>query len=136
LKADFELVQDRNGKPSAWAKMLTFVTIFTRGVRDIHPARYRPADYPLVIIGTPIWGWRLVPSMRAYLLREAGHFDRVAFFCTEGGSGSEGAFREMQTLTGKLPLATLVVRQPDFKEKKVDQLVGDFVQKIHAALAH
>lgn len=130
MNADFELVEDQEPATSTWRKMLTFVTIFRRGERAIKPPKFKPNDYPLVIIGTPIWGWRLVPVMRTYLRRYAGQSDHVAFFCTEGGSGDEGAFREMTKLTGKTPVATLAVRAPDFADNLVDVLVSEFVARI------
>ncbi len=134
MDADFELIEDVDDTTSLWKKMLTFVTTLSRGVRRIQPAKYAPGNYPLVIIGTPIWGWKMTPSVRAYLRREAGHFAHVAFFCTEGGSGDQGAFREMEELTLRKPLATLVVRQPDYKEQKVDQLIDNFTEELTKAL--
>ncbi len=134
MGADFELIEDDDATTSPWKKMLTLVTIMSRGVRRIRPAKYAPANYPLVIIGTPIWGWKMTPSVRAYLQREAGQFGRVAFFCTEGGSGDQNAFREMEELTFQKPLATLVVRQPDYAEEKVDQLIANFTFTLTQAM--
>lgn len=134
VDADFELIEDVDDTTSPWKKMMTFVTILSRGVRQIRPAKFAPANYPLVIVGTPIWGWKMTPSVRAYLQREAGQFGQVAFFCTEGGSGDQGAFREMEDLTRRKPLATLVVRQPDYQAERVDQLIDDFTEELKKAL--
>src|SRR5512139_1438036 len=37
-----------------------------------------PADYDLVVIGTPVWFWSLSSPMRAYVLEERRRFRRVA----------------------------------------------------------
>ena len=74
-----------------------------------------PAQYDLVFLGTPIWAWNVTPPMRAYLAGHKSKLNRVAFFCTEGGSGGKRAFRQMADLIGKQPVATLEVTEPDLK---------------------
>ncbi|MEM7545398.1 MAG: hypothetical protein AAF367_07680 [Pseudomonadota bacterium] len=132
LGADVEIIEDSYPATGFMAMIRTFLAILLRGVREIAPPRHVPGEYDLVVIGTPIWGWAMVPPLRAYLRREGKHFARVAFFCTEGGSGSVGAFREMEKLTAQGPVATLVVRDPDYKAHRVDDLIDDFVLKLRS----
>jgi hypothetical protein len=53
-----------------------------------------------------------------------------AFFCTEGGNGSDKAFNSMEKVVGKAPLATLVLRSAEVKSGKYPEKVSAFVDKI------
>jgi flavodoxin len=88
--------------------------IFKR-LGPIQPTQNNPAQYDLIILGTPIWAWNVSPPMRAYIAGHKSKLNQVAFFCTEGGSGGQRAFREMADLIGKQPVATLEVTEPDLK---------------------
>lgn len=69
-----------------------------------------PSDYDLVIVGTPIWNASVSAPVRAYLRENRDRIRNVAFFCSYGGSGSTRAFRQMQKVCGRAPLATLAVK--------------------------
>lgn len=68
-----------------------------------------PASYDLLAIGGPVWVGRMASPIRSYAHRLGGRAPRVAFFCTEGGSGAEQAFEDLARLCGKAPDATLVI---------------------------
>jgi hypothetical protein len=80
-----------------------------------------PADYALVIIGSPVWAGRLCAPMRSYLARFNGQIGAVAAFWV---SGSGAAYRavagEIQTLSGHAPLATA-----SFAEREVGAGASD-----------
>jgi flavodoxin len=85
-----------------------------------------PADYDLVVIGTPVWFWNLSSPVRAYVLEERRRFKRVAFFCTMGGSGAERVFADLASLCGKTPVATLAVTDAEIDSgylKKLEAFV-------------
>lgn len=75
------------------------------------PSR-NPADYDLVILGTPVCAWQVSAPMRSYALQNATRFKRVAFFCTDGGLGSRRVFAEFGRLCGRPPVATFLVTAP------------------------
>ena len=39
-----------------------------------------PADYDLVVLGTPVWNMSLTPAIRSYITQHTNSFNRVAFF--------------------------------------------------------
>ena len=82
-----------------------------------------PAEYDLVVIGTPVWFWSLSSPVRSYVLEERRKFKRVAFFCTMGSSGAERVFADLAGLCGKTPVATLAVTDAEIDAtyaKKLD----------------
>lgn len=97
----------------------------------ILPGKYDPADYDLVVIGTPIWNARLTGPARAYIDRHKGQFKDVAFFRT--GLNPRPAlrcFQQMEQVCGKAPKATA-----DFQARRVGPgdlaaEVQDFVSKL------
>lgn len=68
-----------------------------------------PADYDLVVIGTPVWFWSLASPVRSWLEKFGRRGKRFAFFCTMGGSGAGRVFATMKEMTGHAPVATLAL---------------------------
>lgn len=68
-----------------------------------------PADYDLVVVGTPVWFWSLASPVRSWLESFSRRGRRFAFFCTMGGSGAGRVFATMKEMTGRAPLATLAL---------------------------
>ena len=91
-----------------------------------------PADYDLVVIGTPIWFWSLSSPVRAYVLEERRRFKRVAFFCTMGGSGAERVFADLASLCGKTPVAALAVTDAEIDSGYLKKLEA-FVRALKGA---
>lgn len=100
----------------------------------ILPAQKDPSTYDLVAIGTPVWASRPAAPVRSYLMRHGARIPRVAFFCTEGGSGHQRVFDEMARLCGKPPVATLVVKERAMSpgSAHADQL-GQFITALPGA---
>jgi len=73
----------------------------------LRPSTRDAADYPLVVVGTPVWFWNLSSPVRSWLAGNRLAKGRFAFFCTMGGSGAGRAFAAMQELAGGAPRATL-----------------------------
>jgi len=58
-----------------------------------------PADYDLVIIGTPIWWNNLPPAPRTYLSSHSLKGKKVAFFITSQGEDRENVFNQLREMT-------------------------------------
>lgn len=94
----------------------------------IGPGRCLPQDYDLVIVGTPVWAWRMASPVRAYLQRHRGQFRRVAFFRTLRGGGQTQVPIDMARLCGRPALATLAMRSRDVAMRRHWRPVARFVQ--------
>ena len=93
-------------------------------------AKHRAADFDLVLIGTPVWNWSLCAPMRSYATAHAREFKRVAFFCTEGGSGERRVFAELQKICGQAPVATAVFLQKQVERGLHGPAMAAFVDKL------
>jgi menaquinone-dependent protoporphyrinogen IX oxidase len=78
----------------------------------INPPKNNPANYDLVIVGTPIWGGKLSSPVRAYLIKTAGKTKRIAYFVTMAGNDDSETYAAMEKITGH-PEATLSIPQPE-----------------------
>jgi len=103
---------------------------------SIQSAHKEPAQYDLIILGTPIWAWNLSPPMRAYIAGHKSKLNQVAFFCTEGGSGGKRAFRQMADLIGKQPVATLEVTESDLRTGADQEKLNTFYHTIAHQTGH
>lgn len=128
LKADIELIvdnKDRN-KIASWFKDYNNEELKTP--TTIALPKKDPAQYDLVIIGTPIWDG-IVPPVKAYLNMFKNKFKKVAFFATFGAS-CENAFYFMQEACGKVPIVTLELQDRQIDMNEDGGRVKEFLGKI------
>ena len=52
---------------------------------EIAPSKKSPADYDLIIVGTPVWASRPTPAVTTYLKKNDLSSKKVALFFTQGG---------------------------------------------------
>ena len=95
-------------------------------IPDILPMKHRASGYDLVVIGGPVWAWNACTPVRAYLMREAAHLPAVAFFVTVGGVGYQQALASMEALAGRKPVATLALKEQDFKRNEDRAAIASF----------
>lgn len=100
---------------------------------EIQPTLKNPADYDLVIIGTPIWSWNLSSPVRAYLMQNADRLKRVAVFCTMGGSGDKTAFAEIEKICGYKLLASTSFLSKEIVAGKFEAKLEKFAEEAKAS---
>lgn len=109
----------RSGRDASSGKL----TILKDAVND-------PSQYDLLIIGTPLWAWHVSTPVRTYIHMNQAKFKDVAFFCTAGGESFDGAFSDMEELSGKSPLAAMGVRANEVKDESYKSKVIEFTKKL------
>jgi len=62
----------------------------------IKPLKANPADYDLVIIGSPTWNWRITPPVLSFLHKYPMKGKKIALYVSAGGDGIKcmGRFRK------------------------------------------
>ncbi len=89
-----------------------------------------PADYDLVVIGTPVWAGHVSAPVRTYISQKQAYFNNVAFFCTAGGNNFAGVFMDMTDLAGTSPTGTLGISGKDIKSGTYQSKIQDFAKVI------
>lgn len=110
IGAETEEIKDTVNRAGVLGYMLAGRDGMKRRLTKLEPPKLNPVDFDLVIIGTPIWSWNMSAPTRTYLEEYKSQFKQAAFFCTMGGSGHETAFKEMEEIIGKKPLAILSLK--------------------------
>jgi flavodoxin len=105
LCCDIEEIQDMKERFGLFGWFSGSRDAFRKFLTDIE-FKLDPAEYDLVIIGTPVWSFNITPAVRTYFTRNIEKLNNVAFFLTNGSMGTERALNNMETLS-KTPVATL-----------------------------
>ncbi|MBI5345992.1 MAG: hypothetical protein HZB76_02470 [Chlamydiae bacterium] len=121
LSADTDEIIDNKNRSGVLGYLMSGKDSLFKKPTEIQTAK-DPKDYDLVIVGTPIWAYKMAPAVRMYLEQNIHNFKNIAFFATEQASGSEKAFEEMEQLVNK-KTATSV-----FLSKEVKN--GAFLEKL------
>jgi len=102
----------------------------SKKLTTIEKIKMHPNLYDVVIIGTPVWNNKMSTPIRTYISECREHFKEVAFFCTQDGP-ENAAFKDMEVLCGKKPVALLKLRRKqEVETEEYVEKVKQFVAKI------
>ena len=130
LGADLEEIVDPTPRAGSIGFVRSAFEARRRRIPPIAPSSHDPADYELVVIGTPVWASSVSSPVRAYLRHHRGAIRAAAFFCTYGGSGSHQAFAQMQEESGLAPIARMVLRQDDVETVTANLTIDRFAAEL------
>ncbi len=115
LDADLEpLLEPRSRRGFAGYLRSAWESLAER-TSELLPVEHDVSEYELVVVGTPVWNHSVSTPIRTFLREHGAKIRRVAFFVTEGSSGAERVFRQMEQLLPCKPEAelTLLAREID-----------------------
>ena len=128
LGCDVEEIVDFKNRTGSFGYLLAGRDAMMGRLTEIKAPLKDPSSYDLVVVGTPVWGFRLSSPVRTYLARTNGSLKRAAFFCTKGGSGGKKAFKDMEDVSGVRPLATLELTEAEVSsgsyKKRLEEFAG------------
>jgi flavodoxin len=122
--ADVEEVIDTRNRKGILGYILAGRDAATNRLTVIKSTKYNPADYDLVIIGSPVWASRVSTPIRTYIEQNKNKFNKLAFFCTAGGSVGDKTWSDLKSLCGVDPEFTLGFSRKDIKGKTYIHAVG------------
>lgn len=99
---------------------------------EILPSTRDPGDYEVLILGTPVWASGVSAPVRSYIVQNADHFNKIAVFCTMMGSGGNKAVDEIAALTGKIPVARLILTDEEIEDGRLRDKVRAFSDQVLA----
>ncbi|MEZ5605249.1 MAG: flavodoxin domain-containing protein [Burkholderiaceae bacterium] len=129
LDCDVEEIRDRVGRGGPLGYARSSLEAIARFDTLLAPTRHDPADYDLVVIGTPIWFWSLSSPVRTWVRRHRDDLRKVAFFCTCGSSGGQRALAEFEALCGEA-VASLVLTDREIDSGAHAASVAAFVGQL------
>lgn len=130
LGAEIEELKDMVDRSGATGYLAAGRDATLRRLTKLEPAKHNPADFDLVVIGTPIWSWNLSAAARTYLEEQKGKLNKVAFFCTMGGSGDSRARKDLEKILGHEVIAELSLTTKEVIKDEFEGKVSAFVEVI------
>ncbi len=130
LGCDIEGIASMKNRKGLWGFVISGFEAALKRPGAIHPTKLDPADYDLVLVGTPVWGNGMSSLTRSYLMQNRAKLGPVAFFATCSSSGIDSAFRSMGETCGKTPVGVLGLTSADFKEGSDAQKIDAFVRQV------
>jgi flavodoxin len=120
LDCDIEELVDQKDRSGAIGWVGAGRDAARKAKTQIDEPRYNPADYDLVIIGTPVWVGICAVAVRTYLERFKDELREVAVFTTQGSKERQRVFDDIKDLLNKnlkaeIYLPTKTVKQKDFQ---------------------
>jgi len=129
LGAEIEAIEDFKNRKGVMGYLLSGREAMRKTMPEIKFQK-NPADYDLVIIGTPTWGWNMASPTRSYLSENKGKIKKAAYICTMGGSGDEKTFKFMSEIIGLKPVATLSFKTLEVTKGDIAEPIKKFVEKL------
>ena len=95
---------------------------------DINPTEKNPADYDLVIIGTPVWSSNMATPVFTYLIQNKDKIKNMASFCTCMGGGYDKALEKIAEVSGKKQISTMFLTSKDIENP--NEKINKFINQI------
>lgn len=129
--ADLEVIEDVAGRRFRPTDLfwLGMQAVLGRS-EPIKPQHHDPAEYDLVLIGTPNWAGAMATPVRTYVKANTGRLNQVALFCTEGGRNGEKALAQIAQLARVTPKAQLVITEPELQSGAFEAKVKSFLDAL------
>ncbi len=132
LRCEREEIVDTKDRAGAMGYLRAGRDASLKKITEIKKVKSDPSSYDMVIIGTPVWAFTMSTPVRTYLLQNKGRFKKAAFFCTQGGAGNKGAFRDMEEASGVKPCGTFVLKTGEIVRDDYRSEVKRFVEGLSA----
>jgi menaquinone-dependent protoporphyrinogen IX oxidase len=138
LSADMEEIQEAHPRPVSirgrgFGNFLSIARSGFHGMSSrsvpIREVQLRPSDYPLVVLGSPVYAGSLSGPMRAYIDKYASQFRSVAFFVTGEDPARSKILAQMEKAAGIKPVASATFKADEIRAERVN--VTEFVEKLH-----
>jgi len=80
---------------------------------ELKEYQFDPADFDLIIIGTPVWAWNFTPPLRTFFAEQDLSGKKVAIYATHQG----GLGKTLKNMIADMPDA-IIVGERDFLNSK------------------
>jgi len=131
LHADIEKVIDKKNRNGFWAFFISGRDAMKKRKTEIGPLQKDPADYDLVVLGTPVWAWNITPAIRTYLDMNRDKLKNTAYIITSGGTPAEKIIPSCEEVTGKKCLAYAGFVAKELRDEKLyKEKLARFIEEL------
>ncbi len=130
LGADSEELIDLQDRSGVIGYLKSGRDAVSKKFSDIEPIKKNPADYDLIILGTPTWANNMACALRNYLIQTKGQIKNTACFATQGGNSVNKAVVNMAELSGLKSMADLVLTSKEVIKDSYQEKLLEFIEKL------
>src|SRR3990172_13104609 len=80
LGAELEEIKDTVDRSGIKGYLLSGRDATLKRLTELYPIAKNPADYDLVLVGTPIWSWNVSAPIRTYVTQQKNNLKSIAYF--------------------------------------------------------
>ena len=132
LGADLEKIIDKTSRAGIWGWLIAGRDGMQKKMTEIETPIKNPADYDLIILGSPVWGWDMVPALRAYVEKFKTDCKNVALFVTSGNTGVDKVAPSFEAALDKKLSAVVGFSTSELKDDKVySEKLASFVNSFY-----
>jgi flavodoxin len=130
LGADLEEVVDlkKRGGAIGWINGGKDAT--RKSLTEIAPTQKAPADYDLVVIGTPIWAWSPTPAFRTYVSKNSLAGKKVALFYTYDSDPKQASEKIREILPNVEIVDELSLKSPSKDKEEAQKKIVEWCQTL------
>ncbi len=131
LGADIEEIKDKSNRDGFFGFIRSGYHA-VRGVQaDIKDTKLNPADYDIVIIGSPVWAGKVSCPVRTYLHKYKDRIKSLALFITRGSSKNiyTNVIKEMENMAQHSAEASATLAQRQIKNNDFTY-IEPFIHKL------
>ena len=132
LGADVEELVDTKNRSGAVGFAVACKDAIMKKAVPIKPPAHNPADYDLVVLGSPVWAKTMSSAMRAYLTEQGLGIKLAAVFCTTHTDGIKNTLDDMEQLLSGEVIARAGFRQKPVKRDEYQADLDAFINEITA----
>lgn len=127
LGADIEEIVDLKKREGKIGWIMSGKDASRKSLTEIAPTKKAPADYDLVVIGTPIWAWSPTPAIRTYLSQNNNlSGKKVALFYTFDSDMKQGGEKTKALLTNATVVGELPLANPSGKKEETEMKIVEW----------
>jgi flavodoxin len=130
LGADIEEIVDLKKRKGALGWIGGGKDASRKSLTEIAPTQKSPADYDLVVVGTPIWAWAPTPAFRTYIGKSNLDGKKVAVFYTYDSDLKEASAKIHQLLEGIDVVGELALKEPSKNKEDTAKKIAEWCQTL------
>lgn len=126
LGADIEEVVDLKKRQGTIGWINSGKDASRKSLTEIAPTTKAPADYGLIVIGTPIWAWSPTPAFRTYISKNSLAGKRVALFYTFDSDPKQASEKIREILPNVDVISELPLKDPSKNKEETEKRIAEW----------
>jgi flavodoxin len=130
LGADLEEIVDQKKRSGSLGWIMAGKDASRKSLTEIDAAKNSPANYDLIVIGTPIWAWSPSPAVRTYIKQNSLSGKTVALFYTSDGDIRQAAQKTKELLQDATVVSDLWLVTPLANKEEAQKKIADWCKTL------